>query len=66
MQFAKFPPMGIRGQGSPFAAIAHGISTPEYLKQANSTILTMIEIETIEGLKNVKEIAAVPGVGGST
>ena len=63
VQFAKFPPKGLRGQGSPFAALAHGITTPEYLKKANETIITMIQIETVEGLKNVEKIAAVEGVG---
>lgn len=66
VRFSKFPPMGVRGQGSPFSAAAHGLSTPNYLKQANDSIITMIQIETIEGLKNVKEIAAVPGVGRSS
>ncbi|WWC90943.1 uncharacterized protein L201_005881 [Kwoniella dendrophila CBS 6074] len=59
---AKFPPMGIRGQGSPFSATAHGIPTPTYLQTANKNILTIIQIESQEGLKNVEEIAAVPGV----
>ncbi|EXJ85323.1 2,4-dihydroxyhept-2-ene-1,7-dioic acid aldolase [Capronia coronata CBS 617.96] len=59
---SKFPPQGVRGQGSAFPAIAHGLSTPEYMKSANETILTMIQIETQEGVENVNEIAAVPGV----
>ncbi|GFZ43170.1 hypothetical protein JCM24511_00889 [Saitozyma sp. JCM 24511] len=62
VRLAKFPPLGARGQGSPFAALAHGVPTPQYLKQANDTLITMIQIETVEGLKNVREIAAVPGV----
>lgn len=66
VQFSKFPPMGLRGQGSPFAALAHNTSTPEYLKMANANILTMVQIETVEGLENVKEIAAVDGVGKLT
>jgi 2-keto-3-deoxy-L-rhamnonate aldolase RhmA len=63
VRLAKFPPLGARGQGSPFAALAHGVPTPQYLKQANDTLITMIQIETVEGLKNVRQIAAVPGVG---
>ncbi|RXK38685.1 hypothetical protein M231_03995 [Tremella mesenterica] len=62
VKLSKFPPLGLRGQGSPFSAAAHGLTTPEYLKSANDTLITMIQIETLEGLKNVKEIAAVPGV----
>lgn len=59
---AKFPPQGVRGQGSAFPAIAHGLTTPEYMLSANQTIITMIQIETRAGVENVDEIAAVPGV----
>ncbi|KAK5045433.1 hypothetical protein LTR84_009297 [Exophiala bonariae] len=59
---AKFPPFGVRGQGSAFPAIGHGITTPKYMKSANETILTMIQIETRAGVENVDAIAAVPGV----
>lgn len=62
VQSSKFPPQGIRGQGSAFPAISHGLTTPEYMKSANETILTMIQIETRAGVENVDEIAAVPGV----
>ncbi|KAH7139576.1 Pyruvate/Phosphoenolpyruvate kinase-like domain-containing protein [Dendryphion nanum] len=59
---SKFPPQGVRGQGSAFPAIGHGLTTPEYMKSANETIITMIQIETKAGVENVEEIAAVPGV----
>lgn len=59
---AKFPPQGVRGQGSAFPAIGHGLTTPEYMKSANETIITMLQIETKAGVENVDEIAAVPGV----
>ncbi|CAH0034039.1 unnamed protein product [Clonostachys rhizophaga] len=59
---SKFPPQGVRGQGSAFPAIGHGLTTPEYMKSANETILTMIQIETREGVENVDAIAATPGV----
>lgn len=59
---SKFPPLGVRGQGSAFAAIGHGLTTPEYMKSANETILTMIQIETREGVENVDAICAIPGV----
>lgn len=62
VQSAKFPPQGVRGQGSAFPAIAHGLTTPEYMKSANQTIITMIQIETRAGVENVDAIAAVPGV----
>ncbi|WVQ82098.1 hypothetical protein IAT38_004226 [Cryptococcus sp. DSM 104549] len=59
---SKFPPYGIRGQGSAFPAIAHGLTTAEYMLSANETLLTCIQIETVAGLENVEEICAVPGV----
>lgn len=63
---AKFPPVGTRGYGSPFAMekfhTSSAISSSEYLKQANDAILTIVQIETREALEVVEEIAAVPGV----
>ncbi|KAJ5732092.1 hypothetical protein N7493_003573 [Penicillium malachiteum] len=59
---SKFPPQGVRGQGSAFPAIGHGLTTPEYMKSANETIITMLQIETKAGVDNVEEIAAIPGV----
>lgn len=62
VQSSKFPPQGVRGQGSAFPAIGHGLTTPEYMKSANETIITMIQIETRAGVENVDAICAVPGV----
>ncbi|KAI9727491.1 MAG: hypothetical protein M1828_006433 [Chrysothrix sp. TS-e1954] len=66
----KFPPRGMRGFGSPFAmgafaskdASAKVPSAPEYLQQANDTLLTIIQIETREALENIEAIAATEGV----
>ncbi|PWN52097.1 Phosphoenolpyruvate/pyruvate domain-containing protein [Violaceomyces palustris] len=62
VRYSKFPPQGLRGQGSAFPAIAHGLTTPEYMASANQTLLTMVQIETREGVVNVDKICAVPGV----
>lgn len=59
---SKFPPQGVRGQGSAFPAIGHGLTTPQYMQTANETIVTMIQIETRAGVENVDAICAVPGV----
>ena len=64
VQYSKFPPFGSRGQGSFFPAIAHGITNSGYIQTANETVITCIQIETKQGLENVDEICAVPGVGG--
>jgi len=64
VSFAKFPPVGVRGQGSPFACLEHGLATPsEYVAKANNNLITMVQIETVEGVKNIEEICQVDGVG---
>ena len=62
VRYSKFPPLGLRGQGSAFPAIGHGLLAPQYNKDSNETLITMVQIETKEGVANVEEIAAVPGV----
>ncbi|KAL4739552.1 2,4-dihydroxyhept-2-ene-1,7-dioic acid aldolase [Aspergillus similis] len=59
---AKFPPQGSRGQGSVFPALTHGVDLPTYLKTANGTLITCLQIETKAGVENVDAICAVPGV----
>ncbi|KAK5992151.1 2-keto-3-deoxy-L-rhamnonate aldolase [Cladobotryum mycophilum] len=59
---SKFPPQGLRGQGSAFPAIAHGIDLPTYLKTANETLITCLQIESKAGVENVDAICAIPGV----
>ncbi|PSN65684.1 2,4-dihydroxyhept-2-ene-1,7-dioic acid aldolase [Corynespora cassiicola Philippines] len=59
---SKFPPQGLRGQGSAFPAIAHGVDISTYLKIANETIITCVQIETREGVENVDAICAVQGI----
>ncbi|KAL7273314.1 hypothetical protein RUND412_003843 [Rhizina undulata] len=63
VSYSKFPPMGVRGFGSPFSMGAFGVSTAvEYLQQANESLLTVVQIETKQALENVDEIAAVEGI----
>ncbi|OBT41572.1 hypothetical protein VE00_09153 [Pseudogymnoascus sp. WSF 3629] len=59
---SKFPPQGLRGQGSAFPAITHGIDIPTYLETANETLITCLQIESKAGVENVDAICAVPGV----
>ncbi|GLA18575.1 hypothetical protein AnigIFM62618_006225, partial [Aspergillus niger] len=59
---AKFPPQGLRGQGSAFPAIAHGVDLTTYIKTANDTLISCVQIETKQGFENVDAICAVPGV----
>ena len=61
---AKFPPLGTRGFGSPFspAVFDAKLSNSEYLQQANNSLLTIIQIETLSALQNIDTIARIPGV----
>lgn len=60
---AKFPPLGIRGFGSPFSTEKfNNITAKEYLAHANDSILTIVQIETRQALDNVDAIARVQGV----
>ncbi|KAI5459027.1 Pyruvate/Phosphoenolpyruvate kinase-like domain-containing protein [Mariannaea sp. PMI_226] len=62
VQSAKFPPQGLRGQGSAFPGFAFGTDIPTYMKTANETLLTCLQIETQLGVENIDAICAIPGV----
>jgi 4-hydroxy-2-oxoheptanedioate aldolase len=54
VESAKFPPVGRRGLGSPFAMGPTGnVSHTEYIMQANKALLIIVQIETREVLENV-------------
>ena len=61
--YSKFPPQGFRGQGSAFPGIAHGVDLSTYMRTANETLITCLQIESKAGVENVDAICAVPGVG---
>src|SRR6266699_1122375 len=79
IQYMRYPqqktskyqkPPGLRGYSPGNATFAWGISAAEYERHADvwplnpeGDLLAIPMIETAEGLKNVDEIAAVPGVG---
>ncbi len=63
-------PAGLRGVGPANATWIWGLSADEYDRRADlwplnpdGDLLAMVMIESVEGLQNVNEIAAVPGVG---
>ncbi|KAI1045123.1 hypothetical protein LB505_011925 [Fusarium chuoi] len=62
VQHAKFPPQGLRGQGSAFPGFAFGVDIPTYMAMANETVLICLQIESKLGVENVDAICAVPGV----
>lgn len=68
---SKYPnPVGRRGNGNMPAAWFWGLSRPEYSLRAdvwpanpNGELLLFLQIETVEGVKNIDEILSVPGIG---
>lgn len=57
----RYPPDGYRSNGAYRGAMYGGA---DYLQHANTTIVTLAMIETREGVANVEEIAATPGLDG--
>ena len=62
----KYPPMGSRGLGPVRASdyMQGQMSQLEYVKFANEQTLVMPQIETMECVKNLKEMCAIEGVDG--
>lgn len=56
----RYPPHGMRSYGPMRSALRIGPVPAE----ADATVLCLVMIETPEGLENVKEICAVPGIDG--
>jgi len=67
----KYPqPVGIRGNGNMPAAWYWGLTRPEYSLRADiwpanpqGELLLFLQVETIEGVRNINEILSVPGIG---
>lgn len=60
-QACQYPPDGFRGIAGGRAA-KYGLDFHDYVENANGSILTIAQIETQCGLKNIEEIARVDGI----
>ncbi len=60
----RYPPAGVRGVGSALARSARWSRIDDYLSRADGLVSLYVQIETVDGLANVDEIAAVDGVDG--
>lgn len=59
----QYPPEGCRGiAGS--RATGYGLEFEEYVSTANESIVTIVQVETEQGVENTAEIAAVDGIDG--
>lgn len=59
--YTRYPPEGIRGVAAVHRGSKFG-SVPEYLKNANRDICTIIQLETPEAIEKLPEMAAVEGI----
>jgi 2-keto-3-deoxy-L-rhamnonate aldolase RhmA len=58
----KYPPEGIRGMAGSHRAAGFGTRAADYWRRANAEILVIIQIETVETLRDIDAVLAVPGV----
>lgn len=63
VEATRYPPHGIRGVTGSGRAAKYGRIT-DYLKKANDEICVLVQVETREALRELDNIAAVPGVDG--
>jgi 4-hydroxy-2-oxoheptanedioate aldolase len=61
VSFTRYPPHGVRGVSGSTRAASYGLDT-SYLRNAQHEICVIVQIETVEGLRNLESIAAVDGV----
>lgn len=60
----RYPPRGRRGVGSALARSARWNRVEDYLADADRHVSLFVQVETVEGVRNAAEIAAVDGVDG--
>ncbi|MDE2413638.1 MAG: HpcH/HpaI aldolase/citrate lyase family protein [Comamonadaceae bacterium] len=59
-----YPPQGVRGVGTAMARAAHWNGVVDYFQHADSEVSLIVQVESVEGLAQLEQIAAVPGVDG--
>ena len=62
VSFTRYPPAGRRGVASSTIATGFGVCVDRYHTDAANNLLTVVQIETREGVDNAEAIAAVDGV----
>ena len=63
VEFAKYPPLGMRSIGGAFGPYGFGITDwPDYARTANDEIIVAVQIESAQALENLDGILSVPGI----
>lgn len=57
-----YPPKGIRGMAKMVRATGFGAHAESYIKNLDQQLVTVIQIETLQAMKEIDAIAATPGV----
>lgn len=60
----KFPPEGSRGAALSPRAARYGAASAQYFAQTNFDTVVIVSVETIEAVRNLDDILAVPGLDG--
>jgi 4-hydroxy-2-oxoheptanedioate aldolase len=63
VSYTRYPPHGVRGYAGAPRASGYG-RIKDYAKRCSEEICLLLQIETIEGLKHLEDIANVEGVDG--
>jgi 4-hydroxy-2-oxoheptanedioate aldolase len=58
----RYPPVGVRSVGGTRPPLSFGVSRAEYLAEANREIMLAVQIEHVDAVARVDDIAAVDGV----
>ena len=63
VSWTKYPPIGTRSIGGVFGPLAFGASDwPSYSRIANDEIMVVLQIESVESIKNLDAILSIAGV----
>ncbi|KAK8479622.1 hypothetical protein V6N13_030944 [Hibiscus sabdariffa] len=62
VSYCRFPPDGIRGSAHPVVRASNYGINEDYLNNYMEDLLIMCQVETVDGVKKVEDIAAVEGV----
>ncbi len=63
VEFAKYPPLGMRSIGGAFGPYGFGITDwPDYARTANDETIVIVQIESAQALENLDGILSMPGI----